>query len=127
MLNETRDIFVIKDTEDAIMNLNLEGFGEKDDQRNLRETLLEFIDVFHPNTGVVPEEEFHITLRSNADMSQLNRPAFRIILAERMVEDTEVKKLLDRGMLEPSISPCGTSDVLVPKNRSQMVLREFYC
>jgi hypothetical protein len=31
MINETRDIVVIKDTEDAIMNLKLEGFGEKED------------------------------------------------------------------------------------------------
>jgi hypothetical protein len=32
-----------------------------------------------------------------------------------MAGDTEVKKLLDRGILEPSISPYGTSNVLVPK------------
>jgi hypothetical protein len=115
MINEIRDIVVIKDTEDAIMNLKFEGFGEKYDPRNLRETLLDLIDVFHPNTVVAKGEEFHITLRPNADLSQLNRPAFRKSPAERMVEDTEVKKLLDRGILEPSISPYGTSNVLVPK------------
>jgi hypothetical protein len=31
------------------------------------------------------------------------------------VEEVEMKKLLKRGIIESSVSPCGTSNVMVPK------------
>jgi Reverse transcriptase (RNA-dependent DNA polymerase) len=31
------------------------------------------------------------------------------------VEEVEMKKLLERGIIEPSVSACGTSNVMVPK------------
>jgi hypothetical protein len=114
-VGESRKLVAASDTEDAIRHLNLDGFGTVGDQAKLREVLVEHIDVFCPNTGVVPGEEFRIVLRPEADLSKLNRPAFRKSPTERAIEDAEVKKLLDRGILEPSISPCGTSNVLVPK------------
>jgi hypothetical protein len=63
----------------------------------------------------VPGGEFRILLKPNADLSKLNRPAFRKSPVERAIEDAEMQKLLDRGILEPSFSPCGISNVLVPK------------
>jgi hypothetical protein len=57
---------------------------------------------------------FSIKLQDGADIPQLNRVAFLKSPLEKKVEDDEMKKLLVRGIIEPSISPCCTSNVMVP-------------
>jgi hypothetical protein len=34
---------------------------------------------------------------------------------DKKVEEVEMKKLLERGIIEPSVSPYGTSNFMVPK------------
>jgi hypothetical protein len=43
--------------------------------------------------------------------------AFRKSLLEKKVEEAEMRKLLERGIVEPSLTPCGTSNVKVPKKK----------
>jgi RNase H-like domain found in reverse transcriptase len=81
----------------------------------LQEVLLEYRDVFRPTTSIVRGPDFSIKLRDGADIPRPNRVAFRKSPLENKVEEIEMKKLLERGIIEPSISPCGTSKVLVPK------------
>jgi hypothetical protein len=77
--------------------------------------LLDNWEVFRPTTEIVKGTDFSIKLQEGAEVSRLNRVAFRKSPLEKEVEVVEMRKLLERGILEPSISPCGTSNVLVPK------------
>jgi Reverse transcriptase (RNA-dependent DNA polymerase) len=82
----------------------------------LREALNETWEVFRPTLGDASKNgEFHIKLTPDAEVSRLNRPAFRKSPKEREVEGEEMRRLLARGIIELSDSPCGTNNVMVPK------------
>jgi hypothetical protein len=103
------------DIRDVIEAMDFTEFGDAEDQKALREVLLEYRDVFRPTTSIVRGPDFSIKLRHGADIPRLNRVAFRKSPLEKKVEEVEMKKLLERDIIESSISPCGTSNVLVPK------------
>jgi hypothetical protein len=67
----------IEDTLEAIENLDLGAFGEKEDREALQAVLTEYVDVFSAETGTVPGWEFKIWIEEGADLSKLNRPAPR--------------------------------------------------
>jgi hypothetical protein len=74
-VDEQRDI---EDTLEAIENLYLGAFGEKEeDWEVLRAVLTEYVDVFSAETGTVPGWEFMIEIEEGADLSKLNRPSPR--------------------------------------------------
>jgi hypothetical protein len=77
--------------------------------------LTEYVDVFSAETGTVPGCEFKIEIEAGADLSKLNRPAPRKSPMEQDIERREMRKLLARGIVEPSQSPFGTANVFVPK------------
>jgi hypothetical protein len=104
-----------EDIRDAIGAMNFAEFGDEEDQKTLREVLLEYRDVPRPTTSIVRGPDFYIKLQDGADIPRLNRIAFRKSPLEKKVEEVEMKKLLKRGIVEPSVSPCGTSNVMVPK------------
>jgi hypothetical protein len=58
--------------------------------------------------------DFSIKLQDGADIPRLNRVAFRKSSLEKKVEEVEMKKLLECGIIESSVSPYGTSNVMVP-------------
>jgi hypothetical protein len=93
------------------------GFGEQSDQESLRRVLLDNWEVFRPTTEIVKGPDFSIKLQEGADVSRLNRVAFRKIPLEKEVEEVEMRRLQERGIVEPSLSPCGTSNVMVPKKK----------
>jgi hypothetical protein len=73
-------------------------------------------EVFLPTFGDASENgDFRFKLKPGAEVSRLNRPAFRKSPKEREVEGEEMRRLLERGIIEPSDSPCGTNNVMVPK------------
>jgi hypothetical protein len=72
VVSAAREIVAVSDTRDAIENLDLEGFGTAEDGAQLRSVLLEHIEVFSPDTGTVPGEEFRTLLKPNIDLSKLN-------------------------------------------------------
>jgi hypothetical protein len=112
---EVREKHIIADTLDAIDGLELTGFGTGDDRQALQAVLREYVDVFNADTGIVPGWEFKIEVEDQADMSKLNRPVSRKSPMEQEVERCEMRKLLERGIVEPSKSPFGTANVFVPK------------
>jgi hypothetical protein len=105
-----------EDISDAIEAIYFAEFGDAEDQRALQEVLLEYRDVFRPTTSIVRGPDFSIKLQDGTDIPRLNRVAFRKSPLEKKVEEVEMEKLLERGIIEPSISPCGTSSVMAPKN-----------
>jgi hypothetical protein len=58
---------------------------------------------------------FGIVLRPNFDFSSLDCPRLRKSRVEKEIEKREVTKLLERGVLEPSLSKFGTNNVLFGK------------
>ena len=48
-------------------------------------------------------------------MSHLNRIAFRKNPLEKKVEEAEMRRFLERGIVKPSMTPSGTLNVMVPK------------
>ena len=81
--------------------------------------LIEYIDVLSAETGMVPGLEFKIEIEKGADMSMLNRTTPRKSPMEQEVEKREMRELLERGIVEYSRSPYGTSNVFVPKTPPQ--------
>jgi hypothetical protein len=75
--------------------------------------LLEYRGVFRPTTSIVRGPYFSIKLQDGADIPRLNLVAFRKSPLEKKVEEVEIKKLLERGIFKPSVSPRGTSNVMV--------------
>jgi hypothetical protein len=104
-----------EDIRDAIGAMDFAEFGDAEDQKALREGLLEYRDGLRPTTSIVRGAYFSIKLQDGAKAPRLNRIAFRTGPSEKKVKEVEIKKLLDRGISDPSVSPCGTSHVMVPK------------
>jgi hypothetical protein len=105
------------DIRGAIEATDFPGFGEQSDQESLRRVLSDNWEVFRPTTAIVKGPDFSIKVQEGADVSRLNRAAFRKSPLEKEVEEAEMRKLLERGIVEPSLSPCGTPSVMVPKKK----------
>jgi hypothetical protein len=105
------------DIRDAIEAMDFPGFGEQSDQESLRRVLLDNWEVFRPTIEIIKGPDFSIKLQGGADVSRLNRVAFHKSPLEKEVEEVEMRKLLERGIVEPSLSPCCTSNVMVPKKK----------
>jgi hypothetical protein len=65
------------DIRDAIEVMDLAEFGKAEDQKALREVLLENRDVFRPTTSIVRGPDYSIKLQDGANIPRLNRVAFR--------------------------------------------------
>jgi hypothetical protein len=104
-----------EDIRDAVKEMDLAEFGDAEDQKALREVLLEYRDVCRPTTSIVRGPDFFIKLQDGADIPRLNRVVFRKSPLEKKVEEVEMKKLFACGIIEPSVSPYGTSNIMVPK------------
>jgi hypothetical protein len=105
-----------EDIRDAIEAMDFAEFGDAEDKKALREVLPEYRDVVRPTTSIVRGPDFSIKLQDCADIPRLNRVAFWKSPLEKNVEEVEMKKMMERGIIKPSVSPCGTSNIMVPKN-----------
>jgi hypothetical protein len=92
-----------EDISDEIEAMNFADFGDAEDQKALREVLLEYQDVFRSTTSIVRGPDFSIKLQDSADIPRLNRVAFRKSPLEKKVEVIEMKKLFERGIIDPSV------------------------
>jgi hypothetical protein len=115
------------DIRDVIEAMKFTEFGDAEDQKALREVLLEYRGVFRPTTSIVRGPDFSIKLRNGAGIPRLNQFAFRKGPLEKKVEEVEMKNLLQRDIIEPSKSPCGTSKVLVSKKALPVFCRPDQC
>jgi hypothetical protein len=95
----------VADIRDAIEAMDFPGFGEQSDQESLRRVSLDNWEVFRPATEIVKGPDFSIELQQGADVSRLNRVPFRKSPLEKEVEEVEMRKLLERDIVEPSLSP----------------------
>jgi hypothetical protein len=99
----------------ALRELDLGEFGTEEEQDALRTLLLKYRGVLVPTTTVAIGPDFDITLRPESNLASLDCPRFRKSRVEKEIEKREVTKLLERGILEPSLSEFGTINVLVGK------------
>jgi hypothetical protein len=90
------------DLEDAILELDLQEFGDEVEQKALRTLLLRYRDLFSAKTSTVLGFEFGLDIVDGADLSKLNRPAFPKSRVEKELEAERVRELIDRGILVPS-------------------------
>jgi hypothetical protein len=90
---------------DAIKAIDFAELGDAEYQKALREALLEYRDVFRPTTSIVRSLDFSILVQDGADIPRLNRVEIRKCQLEKKVKVIEMKKLLQRVIVEPSASP----------------------
>jgi hypothetical protein len=95
----------------ALRELDLGDFGTEEEQEALRTLLMKYQEVFVLTTKVALGPDFDIVLRPNSNLSSLDCPRFRKSRVEKESEKREVNKLLERGVLEPSLSEFGTNNV----------------
>jgi hypothetical protein len=62
--------------------------------------------------------DFDIIIRPDSNLASLDCPRFRMSRVKKEIEKREVTKLLERGILEQSLSEFGTNNVLVGKKPS---------
>jgi hypothetical protein len=67
-----------EDIRDAIEAMCFAEFGDAEDQKALREVLLEYRDVFRPTKSIGRGPDFSFKLQDGADVPRLNRVAFRM-------------------------------------------------
>jgi hypothetical protein len=113
---------LVADTLDAIDEMDLTCFGEREDQEALQSVLRESLDVFSPKSGTVPGWKFRIKAGDGAELAKLNRPVMRRPPMEQEVERREMQGLMERGIVEPSESPYGTAKLSFPTKTYQMGL-----
>jgi hypothetical protein len=113
------------DVRDVIEAMDFTEFGDAKDQKALREVLLEYRDVFRPTTSIVRGSDFSIKLRDGADIPRLNRVAFRKFPLEKKVEEVEMKKLLERDIIEPSMIDLSRRDS--PKWHMRLAFHHVNC
>jgi hypothetical protein len=101
----------------AIEAMDFPDFGEQSDQESLSRVLLDNWEVFRPTKAIVKGPDFSLKVQEGADVSRLNRVAFRKSPLEKKVEEVEMRKLLERGIVKLSLSPFGTPNVMVPKKK----------
>lgn len=103
--------------EDAVASRDVEQFRSEEEKAEVYALLLEYGDSFSPKTSTAPGYEFGIALEDGADLNKLNRRSFPKSRQESELETAEVKNLLERGILVPSMSSCSTKNVFVAKRK----------
>jgi hypothetical protein len=83
---EQVEVIYEADMEDAIRELDLQEFGDKEAQKALRTLLLRYRDLFSAKTSTVPGFEFGLDFVEGADLTKLNRPAFPKSSVEKELE-----------------------------------------
>ena len=102
-----------REIDDAIKTMNLSSFsGSKSEQEKLRSLLWKKRGIFK-GVGSIKGITHRIKLKEGAQ--PVNLPMRRRSPAQRKAEETEVKKLVEMKVLEPSTSPWGTLNVFVLK------------
>jgi hypothetical protein len=115
-----------EDIRDAIEAIDYAEFGNAEGQKALQEVLLERRDVFRSTTSIMRGPDFSIKLQDGADIPRLNRVAFRKSPLEKKVEEIEMKKLLELGIMEPSVSPVARQMSWFRKRRCRTGNLEVY-
>jgi hypothetical protein len=85
-----------------------------DEAENMRQVLLKHQDEFK-GLGLAKGEEFKIQLTEGFDIDKLDCPPRRRSEKERLLEEIEVQKMLDLGVLAPSSAAASTNNVFVNK------------
>jgi len=102
------------DIDDKIKTMGLSEFSpDVSLQERLRDILWKKRNIFK-GVGAIKGVTHKIKLKPEAEPVFL--PMRRRSPAEKKTEEDSVRKLLDMGVLEPSVSLWGTSNVFVPKN-----------
>ena len=89
---------------------------------NQRQRLLDLISAYpecfswNGELGTCDLLEHHIELTSN---KPVRRPAYQVAQTQREVIETEVREMLKKGVIEPSVSPYAAGVVLVPKKSGE--------
>jgi hypothetical protein len=91
------EVIYEEDLEDAILEFDLQEFGDEEEQKALRTLLLRYRDLFSAKTSTVPGFEFGLNVVEGADLTKLNQPAFRKSRVEKELKVERVRELIDRG------------------------------
>jgi len=86
-------------------------------QRELRALLDDYRDVFPSElpAGLPPERGECHTIPLEPGAAPTNRPMFRLSFTEREEVEQQVKELLAKGYIEPSVSPSGAPAMFARK------------
>ena len=88
-----------------------------------RKTLLNLIDThsecfsWNGELGTCELIQHHIELTSN---KPIRRPAYQVAQTQRAFIESEVRDMLQKGVIEPSVSPYAAGVVLVPKKTGEL-------
>jgi hypothetical protein len=95
---EQVEVIYEEDLKDAICELDLQEFGDEEEQKALRTLLLRYRDLVSAKTSTVPGFEFGLDVVEGAYLTKLNRPAFPKSRVEKKLEAERVRELIDRGI-----------------------------
>ena len=97
------------------MALILDSNREKVNLENIP-VIREFPDVFPEKLlGVPPEREVDLSIEVVQGTTPISRTPYHMAPTELKELKTQLQKLLDKGFIRPSVSPCGAPVLFVKK------------
>jgi hypothetical protein len=82
---------------------------------NLFEVVNQYDDMFREPNGLPPKRGIQHEIQLQQDCPLLNFGMYRMSVMENAEIKKQIQELLDKGVIVPSSSPCGSPIVLVPK------------
>ena len=72
-------------------------------------------EMFQEPTGLPPKREIQHEIQLQQDCPLPNINMYRMSIMENVEIKRQIKEMLDKGIIRPSTSPCGSPIVLIPK------------
>jgi len=82
----------------------------------------EFLDVFQEVSGLPPDWEIEFAIELLPGTAPISKAAYRMALAELAELKKQLQELLDKGLIQPSVSPWGAPVLFVRKKDGSMRL-----
>ena len=82
----------------------------------------EFLDVFQEEPGLPPDRKIELVIELVPSTAPISKTPYRMASAELAKLKTQLQELLDKGLIQPSMSPWGAPVLFVRKKDESLPL-----
>jgi len=82
----------------------------------------EFLDVFQEVPGLPPDREIEFAIELLPGTAPISKAPYRMVPAELAELKKQLQELLDKGLIQPSVSPWGAPVLFVTKKDGSLRL-----
>ncbi len=107
-------LLMVRQHEEHLHRVNLSSLT-KQQNNDMEELKSQFADLFQELPGLPPKRKVEHEIILTGENSLPNTGLYRMTVQESEEIKRQVQELLDKGVIVPSCSPCGSAVLLVPK------------